>query len=212
MFKKITLGIGVITVFFIVLFSTFFSQLYDINYYEKKFEKYGVYDKFSREQARNATLNIFSFFKDQDQLDNEFFNGNEISHMQDVKILIQKSQQIFYISLTIFWIILIVYYLMNRKEFINFFSELLFYSGVLVFGVMTLFLLIYISTGFDFIFIKFHELFFTGNYSFNPKISNLKSLFPDYFFRDISIIISLKIYVKTLLLLITGFFFMKKFK
>ena len=63
MLKKIILGIGVMTVFFIVLFSTFFSQLYNIDYYEKKYEKLEVYEKFSEEDARNATLNIFGFFK-----------------------------------------------------------------------------------------------------------------------------------------------------
>jgi len=212
MFKKIILGAGAISVFFILIFSTFFSQLYNLNYYEKKYEKYNVYDKFTEEEARNATLNIFWFFKSENELDPGFFNENEISHMQDVKILIQKTQQIYYISLSLFWVIWIVDYLANRKEFMNFFSELLFYSGILVFGAMTLFLLIYISTGFDFVFLRFHELFFAGNYSFNPDISNLKYLFPDMFFRDISIIISLKIYIKTLLLLVSGFFFMKKFK
>lgn len=208
--KKILLGISVIFAFFILLFSSLFSQLYNLNYYDKKYEQYNVYDRFSKEEALDATKNIFDFFNSKAELDNEFFNENEISHLQDVKVLINKAKQLYYISITLFWIILLTVYLSNKKHFTKFFFNFLFYSGLFSITLILLLGLLYFITGFDFMFIKFHELFFTSNYSFNPAINNMKALFPDEFFRDLGISIILSTLIKSLLLTATGYILNKR--
>ena len=118
MHKKILLYFTVLTVFLIILFSSLFSYIYNLNYYEKKYLQYNVYDRFSKEQARNATTNLFGYFRSQNELDNIFFNERESSHLHDVKVLIQKVNLIYILSLFLFWGILITVYLVNRKDIV----------------------------------------------------------------------------------------------
>ena len=209
MLKKISLVLTIVSVFVVVLVSSLFSQMYNLNYYDKKFVQYNIYEKFSKEQALNATNNILGYFKSNNELDNYFLNEKEQSHLYDVKLLIQKTQFVYHISLAMFWIILILFYLFNKKELIQFFSQTLFYSGLFTVTIIALFSLMYFFTGFDFIFQKFHELFFTGNYAFDSNVSNLKSLFPDVFFINISWVIMVKTFAKAILLILTGTLFRK---
>ncbi len=207
--RKLLLSITILSVFFIILFSSLFSFIYNLNYYEKKYQQYNVYDRFTKEEAKNATTNLFGFFKSQNELNN-FYNEREKSHLNDVKILIGKANIIYIFSLMIFWGILISYYILNRKEIVKFFSNLLFYLGIFSISIFIIFALIYFVTGFDFLFIKFHELFFIGNYSFNPAVSNMKALFPDEFFQDIGIAIVLRTVLKSVLLIIVGYYIKKR--
>lgn len=210
MHKKILLYFTVLSVFFIILFSSVFSFIYNLNYYEKKYLQYNVYDRFSEEEARNATNNLFGFFRSQNELDNSFFNEREASHLNDVKILIQNVNLVYILSLFLFWGVLITIYLVNRKEIVKFFSNLLFYSGIFSLSLIVIFTLLYFITGFDFIFIKFHELFFIGNYSFNPAVSNMKVLFPDEFFQDMGIAIVMRTILKSILLTVAGYYIRKR--
>jgi len=210
MHKKILMFVTILSVFFIILFSSMFSFIYNLNYYEKKYQQYNVYEKFTEEEARNATTNLFGYFRSQTELDNSFFNEREASHLNDVKILIQNVNLVYLLSLFLFWGILITVYLVNRKEIVKFFSELLFYSGIFSISVIIVFVLLYFITGFDFIFIKFHELFFIGNYSFNPATSNMKALFPDEFFQDMGIAIMIRTLLKSILLTVAGYYIKKR--
>ena len=210
MHKKILMFVTILSVFFIILFSSLFSYIYNLNYYEKKYLQYNVYDRFSEEEARNATNNLFGFFRSQNELDNNFFNEREASHLLDVKIIIQNVNLIYLLSLFLFWGILITVYLVNRKEILKFFSELLFYSGIFSLSLILIFTLLYFITGFDFLFTKFHELFFIGNYSFNPAISNMKALFPDAFFQSMGIAIILRTVLKSILLIVAGYYIKKR--
>lgn len=210
MHKKILLYFTVLSVLFIILFSSMFSYIYNLNYYEKKYLQYNVYDRFSKEESRNATNNLFGYFCSQNELDNSFFNEREASHLNDVKILIQNVNLIYLLSLFMFWGVLITIYIVNRKEIVKFFSELLFYSGIAALSLIVLFALLYFVVGFDFMFSQFHELFFIGNYSFNPDISNMKALFPDGFFQDMSIAIILRTVLKSILLIIAGYYIKKR--
>ncbi|MBN2368198.1 DUF1461 domain-containing protein, partial [Candidatus Woesearchaeota archaeon] len=177
-FSKSLVVISVIPVFLILFFSTMFSIIYNLNFYEKNFQQYKIYDRFTKQEALDAAKNIMGFFKSKNELDSEFFNENEVSHLLDVKLLLQKAQQLYYVSISIFWVILIGYYLGNRKDFMRFFYDLMFFSGIFTVSIILICGFLYLVSGFDFLFIKFHELFFTGNYSFNPTVSNMKALFP----------------------------------
>ena len=210
MHKKILLYFTVLSVFFIILFSSLFSYIYNLNYYEKKYLQYNVYDRFSEEESRNVTNNLFGYFQSKNELDNSFFNEREASHLNDVKVLIQNVNLVYLLSLFLFWGILITLYLVNRKEILNFFSELLFYSGIFSLSLILIFVLLYFITGFDFVFIKFHELFFTGNYSFNPAVSNMKALFPDAFFQDMGFAIVMRTILKSILLIGAGYYIKKR--
>lgn len=207
MHKKILLPISIMSILF---FSSLFSYLYNLNYYDKKYQQYNVYDRFSREQALSATENLFGFFKSNNELDTDFFNEQEISHLSDVKLLIQKANILYYSSIIIFWIILLIYYLKHKKHFVKYFSKVLFYSGICTISLLLITVLIYIATGFNFLFLKFHEVFFVGNYSFDPNISNMKALFPDEFFFDISLAILTTTIMKALFLIVLGLIINRK--
>ena len=204
--RKLLLAAAAILVFFIILFSSLFSYIYNTNYYDRKYQQHGVYDRFTRKTALNATGNLFGYFRSENQLDMDFFSEQEASHLSDVKQLIQKSQQLYYISITLFWIALVAVYLLARKSFMRFFADMMLYSGIFAAALILIFSLIYLVGGFDFIFIKFHEIFFTGNYAFNPATSNMKALFPDAFFRDLSLTIVFVTFLKAGLLAGAGYF------
>ncbi len=202
----------IFSVFFIVILSSLFSYLYNINYYDKKYQQYGIYEKFTKEQALNETKNIFGYLQYKNELDMNFFNKNEESHLNDVRLLIQKIYNLYFFSMAIFWGVLFYYFLFSKKELIGFFSRMIFYSGIVSLSVLLFFVIIYFVIGFDTLFNLFHKILFTGNYAFNPLTSNMKALFPDSFFLDIAFSTLLRTFFKSILLIIMGFYLVKKIK
>ena len=113
-----------------------------------------------------------------------------------VKLILKKSP-------------VILYYILGRKDFMKFLSELALYSGI--FSVIILVLLACLAFfAFDTMFILFHKLLFTGNYAFDPAFSNMKTLFPDGFFFDIGTAIILTTFIKSVLLAAFGYFLNKQ--
>lgn len=194
----------------IVFLSSLFNQIYDINYFEKKYQQYNVYDNFSKEKAYNATVNIFKFFKNNESLDANFFNDDEIKHLEDVRIILHNINIIYYGAIILFWLILLFIYFYYRKKFMLFFVKSLFYSGIFAISLIILVSIFYFIFGFDFLFLKFHELFFIGNYAFDPAVSNMKALFPNEFFFDMGKTIIFKILIKSILLSIFSYILLKK--
>jgi integral membrane protein (TIGR01906 family) len=207
-----TLIVSAISIFIIILFSSLFSYVFNFNYYDKEYVKYNIYGRFQKEQAINATQNIMGFFNSKNVLDSNFFNENEISHLTDVKNIIDNTRLVYIISLILFWGIQVYYFFFQKKYFMSFFSRMLLVSGLFSILLLILFGVLYFTSGFDFVFLKFHQLFFTGNYSFNPAISNMKALFPDEFFSDMATSIYLITQLKAAFLSVSGYLFIKKHK
>ena len=139
-----------------------------------------------------------------------FFNEQERSHLYDVKILIQKAALLFYVSLVISLVIIITQYILNGKRVILLLSKIFIYTGIFTILLLSFFFLLYLFAGFDFLFIKFHEILFIGNYSFDPNVSNMKALFPDAFFFDISQAIIILTLFKSILLIAIGLLINRK--
>ncbi len=212
MSKKLFFWLAVVSVFFVLLFSSLFSQLYSIKYYDKEYQRYGIYSIFDKQAAINATQNMIGFFSSKNNLDTLFFKENERAHLLDVKNLIAKANITFYASIAVFWIFIITAYLTKKKEFAKSLGKLFYYSGIFSMAILIICSLTYYFSGFDFLFIKFHEVFFTGNYAFDPKVSNMKALFPDEFFFDMSGSIFLLTALKSLMLLGIGAYDLAKLK
>jgi integral membrane protein (TIGR01906 family) len=132
---------------------------------------------FSPEQKESYTKQIIYFFND-DIKDLSFLSSGEMSHMQDVKNILTKVDIIFWSSLVMFSLSII--YL--RKSSKNILKN----TSLSVLGILIIFLMLSVFT-FNIIFQKFHDILFSGNYSF-PFNSALKILYPDAFFRDIFIL------------------------
>lgn len=163
------------------------------------YQRYGVDKRYSIEKLSFVTDNIHDFFSDEAELDPTFFSDDEVSHMKDVRSLIDTFYFIYSASLLLlmFLVSLVVIWATDPKSVI---ADMIICS-LIIFGLMLLlFVLLYFTLGFDWIFSKFHEIFFVGNYTFDPRVSNMKAIFPDEFFRDMAGTILLVHLVQNLLL------------
>jgi len=192
----------VLNTVFVVYLANFRFYVFNDDYYKKQFEENNIYAKLP--QADLALGNLFLFFNDKQDLD-DFFNENEQSHLQDVKVLINKVIIILYLSIFLEILLIVSLYLVAKKRFKKHLKFVLLYSSGLISLISILFYLF--SNNFQFIFIKFHEIFFLEGSWLFPYNSNLIMLFPQQFFYSFfykivvnSFIASLLIFVLYLLL------------
>ena len=184
----------------VLLISVSFVMIHNLNYYDRKYEQYNIYEIFQKDVAINSTKNILGFFENNNELDSEFFKPNEISHLQDVKDFLNVLRLVLIVST----MIVLGYVVFNFIQGNKVIRELLFYSGIITISLFLLFGLIYLLFGFDFLFEHFHKIFFVDNYAFDPRISNMKALFPNAFFQDFMFDIILRINLVALVFVIVG--------
>ncbi len=158
--------------------------VYNLPFYRYEFEKYGVYQRHGEERTIEAAIDIMDYFRGKDALDDSFFSYSEISHLYDVKVLLDRAAVLAVMSISL--LVCIMYRSHRKKILCRQVAGTLIAAGLFAFAMMVLGVLLCFATGFDFLFTAFHKVFFTGNYAFNPAISNMKYMFPDGFFLDIS--------------------------
>ncbi len=108
------------------------------------------------------------------------YNERELSHMLDVKILVQKGLPVWYFLL-IFYIVLGTIHW--KKDKWKAYKELLAKGGQIT-VVLILILIFYIVINFNQLFTKFHEIFFEGSTWIFYFSDTLIRLFPMRFWRD----------------------------
>lgn len=96
-----------------------------------------------------------------------FLNENEISHMYDVRQLLSYGFVLLLISLNY-----IIYQKLNL-------TEVKYGAGISLILFTSIF--IWAIIDFNSLFTKFHELFFTDNWLFEPN-SNIKTAYPNIYF------------------------------
>ena len=170
----------------ILLFNSLFFFLNSKPVYEALYQKYRINDKISKDKLSNVTDSIQGYLKGESELEEGFFSKNEQAHLNDVKKLVQKAHT-FHMTL-IGVIVILVFYACatDKKRFQYVIERSCFGTFAAVTFIIILLAIMYFVTGFDLPFNKFHELFFTGNYAFDPNVSNMKYMFPDGFFMDMS--------------------------
>ena len=108
------------------------------------------------------------------------FNQRELSHMQDVKEVVQGMIKSWIaIILALILIYMLAYRLKNRKEFWQSFEL----GGWVTIGLIGL-IIITVLTSFDALFIGFHRIFFTGDTWLFYTSDTLIRLFPERFWSD----------------------------
>lgn len=158
--KKI---LGVILGIVIILFNLNFL-IVDMNFFEKEFHKLGNYDS----ERINEVKKLSIYFQDSSEFINRtVYTENEVSHLKDVKDLIN-------IGRILMLFLLFIFLLEFEKK-----SLLYAFPTVLIISVV----LFVLSLNFSLFFSNFHELFFSGNYSF-PHSSFLIQSYPEQFFND----------------------------
>jgi integral membrane protein (TIGR01906 family) len=108
------------------------------------------------------------------------YNERELSHMEDVKILVQQSLGVFYLVLGTLLLIGLWAYAKKWKA--------LFWQGVSLGGWLTIGLvfgiLVFVALNFDALFTSFHRIFFEGDTWLFAYSDTLIRLFPIRFWQD----------------------------
>lgn len=196
--RNLFLVLTIISFFFVLILSSASSVIYDKDAYFQELEKNNVYNSINKEKAQNITILLINYFRFEKTLETDFFNENELLHMQDVKSLINKLLIFYYISIFSMILFFVLYYKTNY----DFFKSL---TSVLIFGSISTILIfvLFYFIDFSFLFDKFHLIFFEGNYLF-PADSNIIRLFPESFFSGMFFVMLKVSLIKTCILLFAG--------
>jgi len=155
------------------------------------------------------TRSVFNFFKYRQQFSEfelksniDYFNEDEISHLNDVRILLNKIFITFYSS--IFAFIILALLLIEKKYFIFIKNISLIFvissSAVIAFLIV----LYFIAGNFGSLFDKFHFAFFPqGNWAF-PEGSLIITIFPFGFFYDFFFKLLMTSFIISIILVIIG--------
>ena len=123
------------------------------------------------------------------------YNFRELSHMEDVKMLITQGFTLWHIALTLFIAIMLWAW---RANWLPLWSQMVSWGGIITVFLM-LFLGVGIAFGFESLFTEFHHLFFEGDTWLFYTSDTLIRLFPMRFWRDGFIIGALFILIGALL-------------
>ncbi len=159
--------------------------------------------KFYQKQGFPYPDELVDYFSDKtEKLNIPDLNQDELSHMSDVKDLIQDLRVVYLILLIVYTILIIVLLLIS-KNIIQILSELLYKGGIFA-NIVFIILILMILLSFTQSFWIFHEIFFPqGNFAF-PADSTLKQLFPDSMFVEGFKQIMVSSFVVGLVILVVG--------
>jgi len=108
------------------------------------------------------------------------YNDREISHMVDVKVLLNQTLNIFYIILGAYFLIFVFLF---KKKSLKFLLQGISSGGWLTIGLIG-FIIAGIAISFDQLFTLFHKLFFTGDTWLFNYSDTLIRLFPMRLWQD----------------------------
>ena len=179
--------------------SSFFNTFYDDEFYSSLFEKHNVYGNVDNPDAK--IMEIIAYFNGEVETIGASnlvfadirFSDKELSHMEDVKVVIRNFKTLYFISFFLFVILFsgFIYSIFSKyrtspkfkKNFSLFFIRL--QISVLAFSCAILFVFWAISFfNFTFLFDWMHKLLFDPNTWTFPSDSLSILLFPQGFFYD----------------------------
>ena len=187
--------------FFLILYNIK-NSMYNLEFYQKEFEKNGVYDALGRDFVNNATLNLFNYLQGNEEL-GDYFNEREKLHLADVKRLIVYGNTFYYALIAIIIILFYLKYAHSEREFLRNISKSFIASSLLVYSLFVV--LVILKSRFHELFVKFHQIFFTNDlWILNPETDKLVVMFPERFFYDLSSMILAKTAISVGVLFIGG--------
>lgn len=148
-----------------------------------------VYGFSTEERLQWGTYSIEYLFNNEDPqfLENlrfengtSIYNEREISHMVDVKVLLQQTMTYFYILLGINLLIIIWLFLKNQKKLL---WDSLSKGGWFTIGLIA-FILMAVAISFNALFTAFHRIFFEGDTWLFNYSDTLIRLFPIRLWQD----------------------------
>ena len=203
--RRVIFAILVLNLIILVYLTSFKLNAFNESFYKKEFEKYDVYGKFPEQDIDKINSGLLLYLKGRsDSYNKELFNQREISHLEDVKILMGKIDIFYYFILIISILLMVLLFLLDRKRFLKYLSSLSLYSGLVIF-VFSLVLFILIVFNFDNVFTLFHRMFFVGGSWIFSSSDSLVNIYPSGFFYDIAKIIFFHGFLYGNILIVLGF-------
>jgi integral membrane protein (TIGR01906 family) len=194
----------IIILSFILFFVPFRVLIFNQSFYFYEQNKTGVFQAMNQSEAQNLTLEVINYLHKGYDLEN--FTAREITHLHDVKYLIDIDLILGSICILLF----VIFCYFNYKD--KRFPDIFIYSGAAVILLLAL-LFFMILINFDFFFRLFHvALFEPGTWVFDPDIEVIKQLFPNKFFSDFVLINVMITLVLSLAAIIFSFIYKKAFK
>jgi len=220
--RFLIISINVVLLVLIIFLTPLSLYAFNIDYYEKLFEKNGVFDVLEKSDVLDISRKITYFFRYGFDLEMEYpdiivgfagedenvglsFTANEVSHLKDVRNLFNWIFVTYYASILLFVILTL---LLVRRNI----ASILYNAGLIFIASSTLsiaFIAVLYLAGrnFPFLFESFHVVFFPqGNYSFSSG-SLLITLFPSGFFYDFFVGIITSSVIMAIILFLAGLFF-----
>jgi integral membrane protein (TIGR01906 family) len=200
-----------------VWFSTFHFLLHNNAFYEKQFEKNGVYERYGEETTNTESQEILTYIKDKHKeiINSDFFSDRDKQHMIDVKYLIQKTYPIKYALTAIVVFMFLPFLILNRKQYNKILHDLFEYTGALLIalpiisGVATFIFQDFFTKAFT----QFHYWFFNNDlWILDSRVDNLINLFPESFFEAFTVRIIIYGMIVGIALLVLSHFLKKLIK
>ena len=210
--KKIITNILIILLIldipFILYSFNFNKTVFDDGVYKKEFEKYGIYSRLEVQDIEKINNDVLDYLKYKNvELNNEFFNQREKTHLKDVKELVQFILFLFYFSIALFFVLLSLIIILNKKNLKKIMKDIgivFLFSGILTFLDAFVFWLM-VKINFAFAFGLMHKIFFKeGTYVFDPSFENIVVLYPQGLFYDITVKVVLDTLIFSLVLFLLG--------
>ena len=214
--------LNIVFLIIIIFFSPFILNVFNMNTYRSLYVENNVFEKLNERDVTKITRNLIDFFQYRDQIrvmdfeqDFNFFESEEIEHLEDVRVLFIYIFILYAFSFIAFIILTILIIGKGFLRFLQIFSYFLLGSSLSVISVLLL--LFFFSQNFIPLFENFHLIFFPqGNWMF-PATSLLITLFPLGFFYDFfmklvfeSVIISIVLLAAGIMILTISKYLIKK--
>jgi integral membrane protein (TIGR01906 family) len=191
-------------IFFIFAFLMTFSYVvFDLDFYESKFEKYSISksSNIANDNLMNITNDLLKYLKDEksDLNYKHFYSSRELAHLKDVRALFQKG---FAIRNTSFFALLILFFYLLKSD------RKLIRKGFMLSSIFSLYLiaLLFVISLIDFnkCFTYFHLIFFNNDLWILDENDILIQMFPEKFFMSIFIrILLLFVSIMSIILITT---------
>ncbi|MBI4037670.1 DUF1461 domain-containing protein, partial [Candidatus Curtissbacteria bacterium] len=190
----------------IIILSSFYYLFFNFNYWQKLFQKSEVYQTFTKEDADQKAENVLGFYKNKNVLEKNFFSGQAILHLTDVKRALYLS--VGYFSLSLSALLIITSILFIKKKAKLFLFSLAVGSGFTALLISALGL--GLTKGFNQLFLIFHKKVFSNDLWLFPPDDNLVKLFPTQFFVFFANRLAIQIILTSLVISILTFLVRKK--
>jgi integral membrane protein (TIGR01906 family) len=207
--KKVFVALCSVFLVIVIIFAPLAYNLYNFRFYNSLYEKNSVYGSIDRQDAQKLTESVFNFFKSGEPFEKfdlkgglQYFNSNEISHLNDVRVLLSRILLVFYISSMLLIIFALLLIEKNWKAFIKNLSLIMLISSAFV--LIFLAALYMLASNFSHLFENFHYVFFPqGNWAF-PEGSLIITIFPFGFFYDFFFSLVMSSLIASLVLFAAG--------